>query len=142
MNHTTLLLIPVFVQVALTFALLFRLGPARVAAVKSGEVKLEDIALGQKAWPDRVTQISNAYANQFEMPVLFYPLVVLAIMTRRVDMVLVVGAWLFALSRLAHAFIHVTSNRIRARFNAFTFGVFVLLAMWAWFAWRVLTEGV
>ena len=142
MNHTTLLLIPVFVQVALTFALLFRLGPARVAAVKSGEVKLEDIALGQRAWPDRITQISNAYANQFEMPVLFYALVVLAIVTGRVDMVLVAGAWLFALSRLAHAYVYVTSNRIRARFNAFTLGVFGLMAMWIWFAWRVLMEGV
>jgi hypothetical protein len=32
-------LFPVFVQVALTFALLFWLGPSRVAAVRRGEVR-------------------------------------------------------------------------------------------------------
>jgi hypothetical protein len=53
MSYTTLLLGPVFIQVALTFGLLYWLGPARVGAVKRGEVKVRDIALGQKVWPDR-----------------------------------------------------------------------------------------
>ena len=75
MSHSTLLLLPVFIQVALTFALLFRLGPARVAAVRRGEVKLKDIALGQNAWPDHITQLSRSFQNQFELPVLLYVLV-------------------------------------------------------------------
>ena len=50
-------------------------------AARRGEVKLRDIALGGDAWPARVRKISNAFQNQFELPVLFYLLVVLALVT-------------------------------------------------------------
>lgn len=139
MNQIELLLIPVFVQVALTFTLLFWLGPARVRAVKNGEVKLKDIALGQRVWPDRITQISNAYANQFELPVLFYALVGLAIVLRKADLVLVCGAWIFAASRCLHAYVYTTSNNISSRFRAFVIGAFTLAAMWIWLGVRILS---
>lgn len=141
MRLDTLLLIPVLIQVGLTFALLFRLGPARAAALRRGEVKLEDVALGQSAWPDRITQISNAYANQFELPVLFYLLAVLALVTQKLDMWLVAGAWLFVLSRIAHAAVYVTSNDVPLRFRAFVTGTSVLATMWIWLASRLLIEG-
>ena len=60
------ILAPVFAQVALTFALLFWMGHVRFAAVRAGEVKVKDVALGQRAWPDRVQQVANAFHNQFE----------------------------------------------------------------------------
>ncbi len=141
MTQETLLLLPVFVQVALTFGLLYRLGPARVGAIRRGEVKLKDIALGQKAWPTRITQLSNTYSSQFELPVLFYLLVGLALVTRKIDIWLVAGAWIFALSRLAHAYVYTTSNNVPARFRAFVVGAFMLTAMWAWLAGRILIEG-
>ena len=141
MNHPTLLLLPVFIQVALTFALLFWLGPARAGALRRGEVKLKDIALGQSAWPERITQIARSYQNQFELPVIFYALVLIALATRKADIWLATGAWLFVTSRLVHAFIHVTSNRVQARFQAYVVGAFTLVAMWLWLAARVLLEG-
>ena len=137
-NIKQAILIPVFVQVALTFVLLFTLGPARVAAVRSGEVKMKDVALGQMAWPDRITQISNSFDNQFQLPVLFYALVGMALATDRVDAVLVWGAWAFVASRIVHALVHVTTNRIGQRFNAYLVGAVVLVAMWGWLCWRVL----
>lgn len=141
MSDATLLLLPVFVQVALTFGLLFWLGPARVAAVRRGEVKINDIALGQSAWPDRITQISRSFQNQLELPVLLYVLVGLALVTRKVDIWLVAGAWLFVASRLLHAYVHVTSNRIQLRFRSYVVGVSILVLMWLWLAVRVLLEG-
>ncbi len=141
MSHATLLLLPVFIQVALTFALLFWLGPARVGALQRGEVKLKDIALGQSAWPARITQISRSYQNQFELPVLFYVLVLIALVTRKPDIWLATGAWLFVISRLVHAYIHVTKNVVQARFQAYVVGAFTLVAMWLWLAIRVLLEG-
>jgi hypothetical protein len=141
MTNSTLLLIPVFIQVALTFALLFTLGPARVAALKRGEVKLQDVAIGQRAWPDKITQISNAYANQFELPVLFYTGVLLALVTRMADNVLVIAAFVFVLSRLVHAAIYVGNNRVPARFRAFAVGAFTLLVMWVWLGARLLIQG-
>lgn len=136
-----LLLLPVFVQVAMTFALLFWMGPARVGALQRGEVKLKDIALGQKAWPDRVTQISNTHDNQYQLPVLFYVAVLLALVTRKTDFVLVAGAWIFVVSRIAHALVYVTSNDVPLRFRAYVVGVFALAGMWIWLAFRLFAEG-
>lgn len=141
MSNPTLLLIPVFIQVALTFGVLFWLGPARVGALQRGEAKLKDVALGQSAWPDRITQIANTHNNQYQLPVLFYVLVLLALVVRKVDLVLVAGAWIFVLSRLAHAYVYVTTNNVPARFRAYVVGAVVLVAMWVWFAGRVLVEG-
>lgn len=92
MSLTQLLLMPVFIQVGLTFALLFRLGPARLDALRRGDVKLEDVSLGQKAWPARVTQIANAHDNQYQLPLLLYALVLLALVLRKVDWLIVSGA--------------------------------------------------
>ena len=132
------ILLPLFVQVALTFALLFWMARSRVAAVKSKQVKVADIALGQSNWPTKVQQISNSYHSQFQIPVLFYVLVALAIITKTADLLFVVLSWAFVLTRLAHAYIHTGTNYVPHRFKAFALGMFILLAMWIVFAVRIL----
>jgi hypothetical protein len=134
----TAILLPVYVQVALTFVLLLWMGSARVGSIRAGEVKVKDIALGERNWPTRILQISNSYHSQFEIPVLFYVLVVLALFTRKADMLFVVMSWMFVTSRLVHAAIHVTSNRVSLRFMAFVVGVLILAIMWIIFGLRVL----
>ena len=131
-------LLPLFVEVALTFVLLFWMAFARIGAIKRKQTKMADVALGQLNWPPRVQQISNSYHSQLQLPVLFYALTVLVIVTRHADIVFVVLAWLFVLTRLLHAYIHTGSNLVRHRFNAFAAGVMVLLAMWLIFAVRIL----
>ncbi len=131
-------LLPVFVQVALTFGLLFWMAYARTSSVSRGETKIRDIALGQSVWPARAQQISNNYDSQFALPLLFYVLVILAWITRHADLIFVVMAWLFVLLRLLHAYIHTTSNHVPTRFRAFAAGMFVLLIMWIIFAVRIL----
>ena len=136
------ILLPVFVQVLLTLCLLVMTGRARFGILKAGQVKVRDIALGERAWPQSVMQLSNAYHNQFELPVLFYALVPLAIITRKADLVFVVLAWLFVGLRLAHAYVHVTSNHVLTRFRIFLAGFTVLAVMWFIFAIRILVAGV
>lgn len=131
------LLYPVFVQIALTFVLLVAMGRARARSARRGEVKIKDIALGQRAWPDRVTQISNAFHNQLELPVLFYVLVAFVIITRTADTVLLLMAWAFVALRLLHAWIHVTHNNVIRRFYVYIAGGVVLIAMWVVFAVRI-----
>jgi hypothetical protein len=131
-------LLPVFVQVGLTFFLLFWMGAVRLRALKGREVRLGDIALRQPAWPERPTQISNAYDSQFQLPVLFYALVPLALITRKADLLFVVLSWIFVATRLAHAAIHTTSNNVQQRFMAFLAGAIVLLIMWIVFAAHIL----
>ena len=131
-------LLPVFVQVALTFALLFWMASARTRSVVRGETKIRDTALGQPAWPEQPTKISNCFNSQLQLPVLFYVLVIFALMTKLADLLFVVMAWLFVLLRLAHAYIHTTSNHVPTRFKVFAAGMLVLLLMWIIFAVRVL----
>jgi hypothetical protein len=131
-------LAPVFVQVALTFVLLFWMGAVRFGSVRRGETRVKDIALGEPSWPPRVQQVSNCFHNQFQLPVLFYVLVVLAHELHRADYVFITLAWLFVILRIVHAAIHTGSNNVRRRFQAFGVGAIVLLAMWVMFALRVL----
>jgi hypothetical protein len=131
-------LAPLFVQVAITFGLLLWLAPLRARALNVKEVAARDIALGQKAWPQRTQQIANCFQNQFELPVLFYILVILAIIARKDDLLFVIMSWLFVASRLGHAFIHTGSNVVRVRGLVYGLGLLILIAMWIIFAVRVL----
>ena len=132
-------LLPLFVQVILTFCLFGWMAFHRVTSIRSGAVHPRDIALRQPNWPPRVLQIANAAHNQLELPTLFYVLTILAIITRHADFLFVVMAWIFVLSRLAHAYVHVTSNRVNIRGPVFGIGLLVLMLMWLSFIVRILT---
>ena len=116
------MLMPVFAQVALTFVLLFWMQFLRMRAIRRGQVPAHSIALREPNWPPRVTQIGNAYHNQLETPLLFYVLILLAIVTQTADSILFVLSWLFVVSRFVHAYIHLTSNRIDRRAPVFLVG--------------------
>ena len=131
-------LLPVFVQIGLTFALLLGMVGARRSALVSRETKIRDIALGQPNWPVRATQLGNCYANQFELPVLFYVLIAIALPIRHADLVIVMLSWVFVVTRFVHAGIFVSSNDLGRRSSAWLAGVLVLLAMWVYFALKIL----
>ena len=131
-------LLPLFVEVALTFVLLYWTAHLRTSALQAGEVRLRDIALREPNWPPRATQVANAFQNQLELPVLFYVLTILAWITRHADLLFVVMAWVFVASRLVQVYIHVTGNDVRQRGLAFGVGALVLTIMWAIFMIRIL----
>src|SRR5437868_11580734 len=115
-----MVLLPVFVQVGLTFALLLGMVFQRRNAPVSGETKIPDIALGE-----------------FELPVLFYALIALALPLRHADLFIVLVSWVFVVTRFAHAGIFVSSNDLGRRSTIWLAGVLVLLAMWIYFALKM-----
>ena len=133
-----MVLLPLFVQVGLIFALLFAMAITRGRALTGGEVKPRDIALRQQNWPARTAQIGNCFANQFEVPVLFYVLIAIALPLRRADLIIVMLSWVFVVARFAHAGIFVTSNDVRTRSLAWFASALVVLAMWVYFALKIL----
>jgi len=133
-----MVLLPVFVLIGLTFALLLAMASARTRALSSRETTFKDIALGQQNWPQRATQFGNCFKNQFELPVLFYVLIALALPLRRADLFIVLMSWVFVVTRFAHAGIFVTSNNVGQRSLAWFAGVLVLFAMWIYFALKLL----
>jgi hypothetical protein len=138
MVGAAVVLAPVFVEVALTLGLLFWVGYLRVRLVRDGSVQIRDIALREPNWPPHVLQIANAYQSQVELPLLFYLLAVLALFTGRATVALVVLAWVFVVTRLLHALVHVTTNNVPRRFFLFLSGALILLIMWLLFAFDIL----
>ena len=67
-----MILLPVFVLVGLTFALLLWMAGARRGALVGGQTKAGDVTAGKANWPARAAQIGDCFSNQFELPVLFY----------------------------------------------------------------------
>jgi hypothetical protein len=131
-------LLPLFVEVLLTFALMFGMMYYRMRALRSGETRLSEIAMREPNWPKRATQFAYAFSNQFELPVLFYVLTLLAIMTRHADVLFVTLAWLFVVFRVLQAAIHVTNNDVRLRGGFYGIGALVLVIMWVIFIVRIL----
>ncbi|MGE5156907.1 MAG: MAPEG family protein [Gemmatimonas sp.] len=133
-----MVLLPLFVQVGLTFALLIWMVGLRRQTLVAGETKIRDIALGQPNWPPRATQVGNCYRNQFELPLLFYLLIALALPLRHADLFIVLMSWVFVVTRFAHAGVFVNSNDLGRRSMAWLAGVLVLLVMWIYFALKIL----
>lgn len=128
-SATAWLIAAMLAQGALALALVWYLGTIRVPMVMRGEVKVRDIALTRSGWPQRENKVSNAFDNQFQLPVLFYIGCGLAIHFGAgwFDAVL---AWLFVVLRYVHAGIHITDNDVVRRFTAYTAGLAVLTLFW------------
>jgi hypothetical protein len=131
-------LLPLFVEVLLTFALMLGMMYFRGSSLSRGETRFEDIAMREPNWPVRANQFAYAFGNQFELPVLFYVLTILSIVTRHADLLFVVLAWVFVILRIMQAGVHVTSNVVRWRGAFYGLGALVLLAMWLIFIVRIL----
>jgi len=134
------LLLPAFVQFALTVYVLIRQGQGRVRAVRSGQVKYSDVDT-KSAYSETVQKFANNYVSQFELPVLFYVVLAFALAAELVDFVLIGLAWAFVGARLAHSFVHTGSNRIVTRFKVFVAGLIFLVGMWAWLGLRLFVIG-
>jgi hypothetical protein len=80
----------------------------------------------------------NCFKNQFELPLLFYILIALALPLRHADLFIVLMSWVFVVTRFVHAGIFVTSNDLRRRSLVWFAGVLVVFAMWIYFALRIL----
>jgi hypothetical protein len=132
------ILLPVFIVVFLLFFLLGWTVKERMSGLRSGAVKPEAIALSKDAWQPKAKQVGNCLQNQFELPPLFYVLVILAIMMHKADFTFVIMEWIFVLSRLGHAYVFTTSNHPGTRGSVFLVGALTLFLMWVIFAIRIL----
>lgn len=110
-----------------TLILIGWMGYVRVHAVKSGEVSLKQVR--ETGWPGRIGQISANANHQYEAPVLFHVLALLALVTANAGLLMGLLAWGFVLSRVAHSFIHTGKNYIPARFIVFVVGLGFILLM-------------
>ncbi len=131
-------LLPLFVEVLLTFGLMLGMMYHRTTALKRGETRLSDISMREPNWPAQPTRYAYAFSNQFELPVLFFVLTILSIITRHADIFFVVMAWIFVVFRILQAVIYVTNNDVRLRGAFYGIGALALLVAWLSFIVRIL----
>jgi hypothetical protein len=123
------ILYPVFAQIILTFVLLVAMGWARRKAILTQGIGYRDIAIDASRWPEDARKVANSFNNQFELPVIFYVLCLIALITAKADFLMVVLAWAFVASRVAHALIHTGSNAMPLRSIIYSIGMLVLMIM-------------
>jgi hypothetical protein len=135
---------PVFVQVLLTITVYGMLAVARARAVRSMDRQRgnPDLAMGRAVWPDDAVKRSNNQRNQFELPVLFYAVAAFALILKGADTLMIVLAWLFVLTRVLHAAIHIGPNKVRWRSPAFALGLLIVAVMWIKLLLHVLSAGL
>ncbi len=131
-------LLPLFVEVLLTFGVMFGMMYHRTSTLQRGETRLQDISLREPNWPVRATQFAYSFSNQFELPVLFYVLTIFVIITHHADLLFVLLAWIFVLMRVFQAVVHVTNNNVRRRGAFYGVGALILFIMWVIYIVRIM----
>ncbi|MEP5569783.1 MAG: MAPEG family protein [Halioglobus sp.] len=129
---------PVVIQVMLTLGLYVYLAIAKKKAAKLGQVNEERRALHDDAWPDNVLQINNCIRNQFEVPLLFYVLIGVLWSLGAINIYVHLAAWLFVVSRIAHAVVHTGSNYVPLRRRLFMIGCYLLIGLAFYAAYKVI----
>ncbi len=121
---------PFFATVFLTLLVWVYMYIRRISFITSREIRSKDLAVpGTLAQisPPNVSNPSDNLKNLFEIPVLFYALVLYLFMTKQVDTVYVNAAWVFVVFRVLHSAVHCTFNLIMLRFYLY---LFATLAVW------------
>lgn len=134
--NATAIFWPMIAHALLVYVVYFLMSRARHRAVATGSAKPSQFRENRDE-PTESLFIRNNLENQFELPMLFYPVVLALYVTSGVNVVTLTLAWLFVVSRYVHASIHVTTNRIRHRRPAFIAGFVCLAALWLCFALHV-----
>jgi hypothetical protein len=102
----------------------------RISFITSRKISQQDLSvpgtLAQLS-PANVSNPSDNFKNLFEIPVIFYALVLYLFITKQVDTVYVNAAWVFVVFRALHSAVHCTFNLIMLRFYLY---LFATLAVW------------
>lgn len=120
---------PFFATVFLTLLVWVYMYTRRISFITSRKIRSKDLAVpGALAqMPPAVSNPSDNLKNLFEIPVLFYALVLYLFITKQVDAVYVNAAWVFVVFRALHSAVHCTFNLIMLRFYLYLFST---LAVW------------
>ncbi|HEY6394060.1 MAG TPA: MAPEG family protein [Candidatus Binataceae bacterium] len=121
---------PLFATVFLTLVVWVYMYIRRITFITSNKISSKDLAvpgaLAQLS-PPAVSNPSDNLKNLFEIPVIFYALVLYLFAAKQVDTVYVGAAWVFVVFRVLHSAVHCTFNPVMLRFYLYLFST---LAVW------------
>ena len=134
---SNLIIYPGFAVVVLTYLLYTKNRIEVGKAYSEKSIKGSYLKLYQDIPPEHVEISRQTLKNQFELPMLFYFLVVLLYSEGTISQIDLIFAWIFAISRYIHAYVRLSSNYIPRRAMIFIVGMLSLLAGWVNFIIRL-----
>lgn len=131
---------PFFACIALTLVVWVYMYVRRIHFLITHDIDSKDLAVpGALAalTPPAVSNPSDNLKNLFEIPVLFYALVLYLYVTQQVDAAYVAAGWLFVAFRALHSAVHCTFNLVLLRFYLYAIATFAVwfIAIRAAVAW-------
>jgi hypothetical protein len=125
---TSSILWPMLAHIGWVFVLYAWLTYARARAVKRGQIDYACFVLGRDE-PLEVARITRNLANQFELPAIFYALVVLLVALGQVTLFDVIAAWVFVAGRVAHTLVQTLTDNVPLRGQVFTINFLAVVAL-------------
>lgn len=121
---------PFFAMMFLTLLVWLYLYIRRIYFIESKKIRSQDLAVSgtlAQMTPPGVSNPSDNFKNLFEIPVLFYALVLYLFVTQQVDSAYLNAAWIFVVFRALHSIVHCTFNYVMLRFYLYLFST---LSVW------------
>jgi hypothetical protein len=131
---------PFFLMMGLTIVVWIYMYVRRIAFLNSQVIDPNDLTPARLAEisPPAVANPSDNLKNLFEIPVLFYAMVLYLDITGRADGVYLVAAWVFAGFRVLHSAVHCTVNIVMLRFGLYAAASLALWFMVARAVWQLI----
>lgn len=122
---------PVLAMAALTFVVWGRMFFSRIGQMKRERIPPQAVATSAQVGT-RLTdsRAADNFRNLFELPVLFYVVVMLLAILGLATSAALTLAWAFVALRVAHSAIHCTYNKVLHRFGVYLAGGLVLWGLW------------
>ena len=123
------ILTPFFVVLVLTLVVWFYMYARRIPFIQSLGLEPNEVTAGELARrsPPAVSNPSDNLKNLFELPPLFYALVLYLHFSGLADPTYLALAWVFAVFRVLHSVVHCTVNIVLLRFGLYCVAS---LALW------------
>jgi hypothetical protein len=120
---------PFLVTMLLTLIVWFYMYAKRIPFLQRSRTDLNTLTPAELARmsPPSVANPSDNLKNLFELPTLFYGVVLYLYVTNSVDALYLAAAWIFAAFRVLHSAVHCTINIVLVRFWLYCLSA---LALW------------
>ena len=120
---------PFLATMLLTLIVWFYMYFKRIPLIQKSKINPNDLTPAELARisPPSVANPSDNLKNLFELPTLFYGLVLYLFVTSKVDETYLIAAWIFAAFRVLHSAVHCTVNIVILRFWLYCISA---LALW------------
>lgn len=131
------LLLPLLAMVGLTLLVWVRLYLVRIPEMKRSRINPQRLAGSADKGLLKDTRASDNFINLFEVPVLFYVLVLATMLAGVQDPMLLALAWAFVALRALHSAIQCSYNRVMHRFTVYSLATLSLFFYTGRLAWLV-----